>query len=68
MKLDLILSVQGKDIPTLVAVSSGQVSHNEKENLRDFFYFWHKERRINREIRPQKHNDRRNSSKEVDII
>lgn len=33
MELDLIISVQGKDIPTLVAVSSGQVSHNEKENL-----------------------------------
>lgn len=29
MKLDLILSVQGKDIPSLMAVSSGQVSHNE---------------------------------------
>lgn len=36
MELDLIISVQGKDIPTLVAVSSGQVSHNEKEKSLDF--------------------------------
>lgn len=42
MELDLIISVQGKDIPTLVAVSSGQVSHNEKEKSLRFFYFWHK--------------------------
>ena len=33
MELDLIISVQGEDIPTLAAVSSGQASYNEKENL-----------------------------------
>ena len=33
MELDLIIQVQGTDIPTLAAISLGQVSHNEKENL-----------------------------------
>lgn len=61
MELDLVISVWGKNLPTLVAVilRAGFIM-----KISEIFYFWHKEGRINDQMPLS--NDRRNGSKEVD--